>query len=51
VEDAVILEHLGDVHMKLGDPEYALKTYLRALILDPDNTAIKQKIIDIRAVE
>ncbi|UCC11692.1 MAG: tetratricopeptide repeat protein [candidate division WOR-3 bacterium] len=51
VEDAVILEHLGDVYLKLGDDEYALQSYLQALELDPDNRAIKKKITDIRGQE
>ena len=48
VEDAVILEHLGDVLMKFGDSEHALESYLRALQLEPDRRTLEKKIRDIR---
>lgn len=44
VEDAVILEHLGDVHLELGDREAARAAYERALELDPGNAGLKTKI-------
>lgn len=47
VDDAVILQHLGDVHRELGAIEQALQTYRRALEQDPDNNEIKNKIREI----
>ena len=44
VEDAIILEHLGDVHLELGDREAARSAYERALELDPGNAALKTKL-------
>ncbi|MBE0432963.1 tetratricopeptide repeat protein [candidate division WOR-3 bacterium] len=42
-EDPVILEHLGDVHLELGDREAARAAYERALELDPGNAGLKHK--------
>ncbi len=44
VEDAVILEHLGDVYMKLNDMQKAKNAYIKALEHDPKNKILKQKI-------
>ena len=45
VEDAVILEHLGDVYMKLGEPGKAREVYKKALEFAPDNKNLKNKIL------
>lgn len=44
VEDAVILEHLGDVYLKLNDLNNAKDAYERALKLEPKNEIINQKL-------
>jgi tetratricopeptide (TPR) repeat protein len=44
VEDVVILEHLGDVYIKLDDPINAAKAYLKALKHDPENKVLKEKL-------
>ncbi len=44
-DDPVILEHLGDIHVKLKQPDKALDYYRRALSAKPDdNSLLKQKI-------
>ncbi|RKX69891.1 hypothetical protein DRP53_06750 [candidate division WOR-3 bacterium] len=48
IEDAVILEHLGDVYLKLDEPEKAEKVYRRALELDPENEGLKKKLKSLR---
>lgn len=48
VEDAVILEHLGDVYMKLDNVEHAREMYLRALEQEPDNKTLKKKLMNTR---
>lgn len=47
VEDAVILEHLGDVYIKLNDPTRAKEIFERVLELDPDNKTIKKKLLEL----
>ncbi len=44
VEDAVIYDHLGDVHKKLGEDEQAYEMWIKALELDPGNEDITEKI-------
>lgn len=44
VEDAVILEHLGDVYIKLSEFGEARDAYQRALKLEPDNKNLQEKI-------
>jgi tetratricopeptide (TPR) repeat protein len=44
VEDAVIYDHLGDVHRELGDDGKAYDMWLKALELDPGNEDIMEKI-------
>lgn len=44
VEDAVILEHLGDVYMKLNDLKHAGDAYLKASEYDPDSKVLKEKL-------
>jgi tetratricopeptide (TPR) repeat protein len=43
-EDPVILEHLGDVYVKLNEHDKAQQVYQRALEFDPKNSLIKHKI-------
>lgn len=44
VEDPVILEHLGDTYIKLGEPEKARPVYEKARNLDPKNKTLKKKL-------
>jgi tetratricopeptide (TPR) repeat protein len=48
VEDAVILEHLGDVYVELGRRGAALDAYMRALEMEPDNKELKSKIDSVK---
>jgi tetratricopeptide (TPR) repeat protein len=43
-EDAVILEHLGDVYMALDEPLKAVDAFERASQLDPENKILRKKI-------
>lgn len=47
VEDRVILEHLGDVYMKLGKPEKARAAYKKALEFDSKNKNLRTKLKDL----
>ena len=47
VEDAVILEHLGDIYIKLNDLIRAKEIFERVLELDPDNKTIKKKLLEL----
>jgi predicted negative regulator of RcsB-dependent stress response len=42
-ENAVVLEHLGDVLIATEQPDEARTIYLRALDLDKNNDLLKQK--------
>ena len=42
-ENAVVLEHLGDVLIATEQPDEARTIYLRALELDKNNDLLKQK--------
>lgn len=44
VEDAVILEHLGDVYMQLENRDAAREAYQRASELDAGNKTLKKKL-------
>jgi tetratricopeptide (TPR) repeat protein len=44
VEDVVILEHLGDVYMKLGEPGKAREVYKRALEFNSGTKRLKAKL-------
>jgi tetratricopeptide (TPR) repeat protein len=44
VEDAVILEHLGDVYIKLDIQDKARDAYERALKYEPDSKILKEKL-------
>ncbi|UCD19288.1 MAG: tetratricopeptide repeat protein [candidate division WOR-3 bacterium] len=48
VEDAVILEHLGDVYMKLDDREKAREAYEKAVELDVGNKSLKKKLDSVQ---
>ena len=42
---AVVHEHLGDVYLKLGRKEQAIKLWKKALEMDSKNEAVKEKIL------
>jgi tetratricopeptide (TPR) repeat protein len=44
VEDAVILEHLGDVYIELKQPDKARAAFHKALEFDPANEQLKAKL-------
>ncbi len=48
VEDAVILEHLGDVYVKLGELDEAIATYKRVLAIDPKNRNVRKKLSNLQ---
>jgi len=48
VEDAVILEHMGDVYMKLDDHSAAREVYQRASELDTSNKTLKEKLDSVK---
>lgn len=41
---AVVVEHLGDIYLKLGQKEKAIDQWKKAQQMDPKNEAIKEKI-------
>jgi len=43
-DDPVIHEHLGDLHVALGEPDKARSYYRKALDIEPDNVPLQQKI-------
>ena len=43
-ENAIVLEHLGDILMSADQTKNALELYKKALLLDKDNTRLKQKV-------
>jgi len=43
-DDPVVLQHLGDAYDAVGDSDNARKYWHKTLELDPDNTAIREKI-------
>lgn len=47
-EDAVILEHLGDVYVKLADRAKAKESYEKALKLNPKAKQIKKKLVKLK---
>ena len=47
-DNAVVIEHLGDVYLKLGEIEDARSQWKRALDMDEDNERLKTKIENIR---
>lgn len=42
--DAVVYDHLGDCYSKLGRWQQALEAYQKCIAIDPDMTAVKEKI-------
>lgn len=44
LNDPVIYEHLGDVYIKLNEPDLARASYQKALELKPDSESVKKKI-------
>ena len=47
-DSAVVIEHLGDVYLKLGDLKEAKSQWERALEIDKDNERLKRKIENSR---
>jgi tetratricopeptide (TPR) repeat protein len=47
-DSAVVIEHLGDVFLKLGDLKEAKSQWERALEFDKDNERLKRKIENTR---
>jgi len=47
-DSAVVIEHLGDVYLKLGDLSKAKNQWKRALEIDKDNERLKRKIENTR---
>jgi tetratricopeptide (TPR) repeat protein len=43
-EDAVVFEHIGDVYLKLNRVSQALEAWQKALVLDPKNKNLTEKI-------
>jgi tetratricopeptide (TPR) repeat protein len=43
-EDAVVFEHIGDVYLKLNRVQQALEAWQKALVLDPKNKKLTEKI-------
>ncbi len=43
-EDAVIFEHLGDIHLALNNRDEAFDAFSKALGLDPGNVALREKL-------
>jgi tetratricopeptide (TPR) repeat protein len=43
-EDAVVFEHIGDVYLKLNRVPQALEAWQKALVLDPKNKNLTEKI-------
>jgi tetratricopeptide (TPR) repeat protein len=43
-EDAVVYEHLGDTYLKLNRVSQALEAWQKAIILDPHNKTLAEKI-------
>ncbi len=48
VEDAVIIEHLGDVYLKLKDVDKAIEMYEKVLRLEPKNKNVRQKLLNLK---
>ena len=43
-DDANIMEHLGDVYLKIGQDKEALDHYRNAVKIDSDNSTLKKKL-------
>jgi tetratricopeptide (TPR) repeat protein len=46
-DDPTIIEHMGSVHDKLGEPEKALEYWKQSFALDPTNEALATKLKDL----
>jgi tetratricopeptide (TPR) repeat protein len=44
LEDAEVLEHLGDIYQVKGELEKAKDAYQRALVLDAERESVKEKL-------
>ncbi len=42
--DAVIADHIGDTHLKLGNLEKAVEFWKKSIEADPDNVAVSRKL-------
>lgn len=47
-EDTVVFEHIGDVYLKLNRVQQALEAWQKALVLDPKNKKLTEKIESIK---
>jgi len=47
-DDAVIVEHLGDVEVKLGNIDAAREAYEKSLKFDPENADVKGKLEELK---
>jgi Tfp pilus assembly protein PilF len=47
LSDPVIYDHLGDVFIKLGDPESAKLNWEKSLKLDPAQDQVKKKLFQV----
>jgi Tfp pilus assembly protein PilF len=43
-DDPNIIEHLGDVYLKIGQNKNAAEYYRKAVKIDPNNSALKKKL-------
>ncbi len=43
-DDPNVIEHLGDVYLKIGDNKKAVEYYQKAAKIDPKNSAVKKKL-------
>jgi tetratricopeptide (TPR) repeat protein len=43
-EDAVVFEHLGEIHLSLGNLEQAYTAFERSVQLAPDNDKLREKL-------
>jgi len=50
-EDAVIFEHLGDIHLALKNIEKARAAFEKALLLQPDNVDLRDKLEKLADVQ
>ena len=46
-DDVNIIEHMGDVYVKLNKTKEAQEMYNRALKIDPKNSSIQKKLEDL----
>ena len=43
-KDPTVAEHLGDVYMKMNEPEKAAKLWLQSYRIDPTNQILAKKL-------